>query len=60
MERNLHKPIHLIFLFFVFVSFSFWLLQVLNDDYESDRDIPVVKTATQETEDLFLRKNDYI
>ena len=29
---------------------------LLNDDYESDRDIPVVKTATQETEDLFLRK----
>ena len=33
---------------------------LLNDDYESDRDIPAVKTATQETEDLFLRKNDYI
>ncbi len=29
---------------------------LLNDDYESDRDIPVVKTATQETEDLFLEK----
>ena len=29
---------------------------LLNDDYESDSDIPVVKTATQETEDLFLRK----
>ena len=29
---------------------------LLNEDYESDRDIPVVKTATQETEDLFLRK----
>ena len=29
---------------------------LLNDDYESDRDIPVVKTATQETEDLLLRK----
>ena len=26
---------------------------LLNDDYESDSDIPVVKTATQETEDLF-------
>lgn len=26
----------LIFLFFVFVSFCFWLLQVLNDDYEND------------------------
>ena len=24
--------------------------------FESDRDIPMVKTATQETEDLFLRK----
>lgn len=31
----------LIFLFFVFVSFSFWLLQVLNDDYETDLAIPV-------------------
>ena len=29
---------------------------LLNEDYESDRDIPVVKTATQETENLFLRK----
>ena len=29
---------------------------LLNDDYESDRDIPMVKTATQETEDLFIRK----
>ena len=26
----------LIFLFFVLVSFSFWLLQVLNDDYETE------------------------
>jgi YbbR domain-containing protein len=26
----------LIFLFFVFVSFCFWLLQVLNDDYETE------------------------
>jgi len=26
----------LIFLFFVFVSFTFWLLQVLNDDYETE------------------------
>ena len=26
----------LIFLFFMFVSFSFWLLQVLNDDYETE------------------------
>lgn len=31
----------LIFLFFVFVSFSFWLLQVLNDDYETELSIPV-------------------
>ena len=31
----------LIFLFFVFVSFSFWLLQVLNDDYEKDLSIPL-------------------
>lgn len=29
---------------------------LLNDDYESDGDIPLVQTATQETEDLFLRK----
>ena len=26
----------LIFLFFMFVSFSFWLLQVLNEDYETE------------------------
>ena len=26
----------LIFLFFAFVSFCFWLLQVLNDDYETE------------------------
>ena len=31
----------LIFLFFVFVSFSFWLMQVLNDDYETELTIPV-------------------
>ena len=31
----------LIFLFFVFVSFSFWLLQVLNDDYETELSIPL-------------------
>ena len=31
----------LIFLFFVFVSFCFWLLQVLNDDYETDLSIPL-------------------
>ena len=31
----------LIFLFFVFVSFSFWLLQVLNDDYTTELSIPL-------------------
>ena len=31
----------LIFLFFVFMSFSFWLLQVLNDDYETELRIPL-------------------
>ena len=31
----------LVFLFFVFVSFSFWLLQVLNDDYETELSIPI-------------------
>lgn len=31
----------LIFMFFVFVSFSFWLLQVLNDDYETELSIPL-------------------
>ena len=31
----------LIFLFFVLVSFSFWLLQVLNDDYETELSIPL-------------------
>ena len=31
----------LIFLFFVFVSFCFWLLQVLNDDYETELAVPV-------------------
>ena len=29
---------------------------LLNDDYESDRDIPAVKTATAETEALFIKK----
>ena len=28
--------------------------------FESDRDIPMVKTATQETEDLFLRNDKCI
>lgn len=31
----------LIFLFFVFVSFCFWLLQVLNDDYETEFSMPL-------------------
>ena len=29
---------------------------LLNDDYESDKDIPVVQTVTKESQDLFLRK----
>ena len=29
---------------------------LLNDDYESDNDIPAVKTATAETDALFLKK----
>ena len=29
---------------------------LLNDEYESDNDIPAVKTATKETESLFLKK----
>ena len=29
---------------------------LLNDDYESDGDIPAVKTATEETEALFMKK----
>jgi len=29
---------------------------LLNDDYESDSDIPAVKTATEETEALFMKK----
>lgn len=29
---------------------------LLNDDYESDRDIPAVRTATQETDHLLLKK----
>lgn len=31
----------LIFLFFVFVSFSFWLLQVLDENYETEFSIPL-------------------
>ncbi len=29
---------------------------LLNDDYENDSDIPAVKTATEETEALYLKK----
>lgn len=29
---------------------------LLNDDYGSDSDIPAVKTATEETEALFMKK----
>ena len=29
---------------------------LLNEDYDSDNDIPAVKTATEETEALFLKK----
>ena len=29
---------------------------LLNEDYKSDRDIPVVETTTQETEDSLLKK----
>lgn len=29
---------------------------LLNDDYESDNDIPAVQTASKETEDLFFKK----
>ena len=29
---------------------------LLNDDYESDNDIPAVQTASKETEDLFSKK----
>lgn len=31
---------------------------LLNDEYQSDRDIPLVRTATQETEGLFLKKKN--
>ena len=31
---------------------------LLNDDYESDRDIPAVKTATAETDALYLKKKN--
>lgn len=32
---------------------------LLNDDYESDGDIPAVKTAAEETEALLLKKKKY-
>ncbi len=31
----------LVFLFFVFLSFCFWLLQVLNEDYETELSLPL-------------------
>lgn len=39
LSRNSRQ--FLVFLFFVFVSFSFWLLQVLNDDYETEFSVPL-------------------
>lgn len=39
LSRNSRE--FLIFLFFVFVSFCFWLLQVLNDDYETEFSVPL-------------------
>lgn len=39
LSRNSRE--FLIFLFFVFVSFCFWLLQILNDDYETEFAIPL-------------------
>ena len=33
---------------------------LLNEDYESDRDIPAVKTATAETEALFIKKKNLL
>lgn len=39
LSRNSRE--FLVFLFFVFVSFSFWLLQVLNDDYETEFSVPL-------------------
>ena len=48
----------LIFLFFVFISFSFWLIQVLNDQFETDikialtlKDIPENTIITRELPD---------
>ena len=39
LSRNSRE--FLIFLFFVFVSFCFWLIQILNDDYETEFSIPI-------------------
>ena len=32
---------------------------LLNDDYESDEDIPAVQTATKETKDLYTKKKQH-
>lgn len=56
----------LIFLFFVFISFSFWLIQVLNDQFETDvkialrlKDIPENTIITRELPDqLTVRVRD--
>ena len=32
---------------------------LLNDDYESDDDIPAVQTATRETKDLYIKKKQH-
>jgi len=32
---------------------------LLNDDYESDNDIPIVKTASKETKELFSKKKRF-
>ena len=45
LSRNSRE--FLIFLFFVFVSFCFWLLQILNDDYETEFSIPPYEECPQ-------------
>ena len=48
----------LIFLFFVFMSFSFWLLQVLNDDYETELRIPLkMKNVPEKSSKKLFRMN---
>lgn len=32
---------------------------LLNDDYDSDNDIPIVKTATQKVDGIFLKKKQF-